>query len=214
MAGSGVGRCRPEPFRARWCRRISAAQDPSRTRRVRRGPFRDRRGEVRQPQAHDRRTGNGIPHHHQPASGHRSGVACNAPWDAAVADRPPRIDRPAYLLEYDFGVSDGKGSRTETIRQTFYPFAEGGPVVFTPRHQKIDMSYGPVHFFSGWFEVPGRVVQKLHAMGLPDGPPEADSPTAAAPRLDPPSSRWPWFVGLAALTTGAGAVAGARRRTT
>jgi hypothetical protein len=126
----------------------------------------------------------------------------------------PASTGPSYLLEYDFGVSDEKGSRIETIRQTFYPFAEDGPMVFTPRHQKIDMSYGPVHFVSGWFEVRGRVMQKLRAMGLPDSPPKDGPAAVAAPRLDPPTSRWPWFVGFAALTAGAGAVAGARRRTT
>ena len=136
--------------------------------------------------------------------------------DGALRARvaPPRSTGPAYMLEYHFGVGDKNGSRTEVIRQAYYPFAEGGLVAFTPRHQRIDMSFGPVRFAPRWVEVGDWAVQKLRAMGLPNSPPEDGPDAVAPPRLDPPPSRWPWFAGLAALTAGAGAVAGARRRTT
>jgi hypothetical protein len=125
---------------------------------------------------------------------------------------PPPSSGPAYLLEYAFAVGDEKGGRLETIRQTLYPFAAGGPVVFTPRRQKIDMSFGPVRFTSGWFEVRGSVLRELRGIGLPDSPPEDGPGAVAAPRLDPPPTKWPWYVGLAALTAGAGVLA--LRRTT
>jgi hypothetical protein len=123
----------------------------------------------------------------------------------------PRSRGPAYLLEYSFGVGDANGSRTETIRQTLYPFATGGPVVFTPRRQKIDMSYGPVRFAAGWFEVPQWVMQTLEGAGLPQTPPEPDAAPARA-RLDSPNSEWGWLTGLGLLTAGGGIVAARRRQ--
>jgi hypothetical protein len=123
----------------------------------------------------------------------------------------PRSRGPAYLLEYSFGVSDANGARTETIRQTLYPFAPGRPVVFTPRRQKIDMSYGPVRFEAGWFEVPQWVIRMLEDEGLPQTPPEPDAASARA-RLDPPNSGWGWLTGLGLLTAGGGIVAARRRQ--
>jgi hypothetical protein len=122
----------------------------------------------------------------------------------------PASSGPAYLLEYRFAVGDADGSRVETVRQTLYPFAEGGPVVFTSRGQMIDMSFGPVRFDPGWYEVPGWVIGKLRGVGLPDAPPR---PVAAQSNNPPSRSSWPLVAGLAALTA-VGAVAGARRQST
>jgi hypothetical protein len=127
------------------------------------------------------------------------------------ADRP-QSRGPAYQLEYGFVVSDANGGRVETVRQTLYPFAAGGPVVFTPRRQRIDMSYGPVRFAHGWFEVPGRILHKLEQAGLPDTPPQPDPAPAAPARLNPAPSGWWWMLALAALAMGAGAVKVRRRR--
>jgi hypothetical protein len=124
-------------------------------------------------------------------------------------DRPASTG-PAYLLEYRFAVGDADGSRVETVRQTLYPFAEGGPVVFTARGQMIDMSFGPVRFDPGWYEVPGWVIGELRRVGLPDAP---TNPVTAPNNNLPSRSSWPLVAGLAALTA-VGAVAGARRRST
>jgi hypothetical protein len=132
--------------------------------------------------------------------------------DRLRAERPLSTG-PAYVLEYGFGVGDEYGSRTETIRQVLYPFAAGGPVVFTPRRQRIDLSYGPVRFAPGWFEVPRWVLPKLERAGLPHKRPEPEPDPAAPASLDPPASGWPGLVGLAALTLGAAAVARRRRAT-
>jgi hypothetical protein len=122
----------------------------------------------------------------------------------------PRSRGPAYLLEYSFGVSDENGSRTETIRQTLYPFASGGPVVFTPRRQKIGLSYGPECFESGWFEVPQWAMRTLESVGLPQTPPEPDAASARA-GLDPPNSGWRWLMAFGLVTAGGGIVAVRRR---
>jgi hypothetical protein len=141
----------------------------------------------------------------------RVSVAMLVGTDRIRVERP-RSTGPAYLLEYAFGVGDEDGSRTETIRQSIYPFAVSGPVVLTPSRQKIDLSYGPVRFAPGWFEVPRWVMQKLEGLGLPHAPPEPGPASAAPVSLDPPSPIGRWVVGLALLTVGAAVVAAFRRR--
>jgi hypothetical protein len=126
----------------------------------------------------------------------------------------PQSPGPAYLLEFGFGVSDENGSRSVTIRQTLYPFAAGGPVVLTPRRQKIDMSYGSAHFAPGSFQVLSWVLHRLERVGLPHTPPEPDPDPTTPARLDPPSVGLRGVLGLAVLAVGAGAVAARRRQLT
>jgi hypothetical protein len=122
----------------------------------------------------------------------------------------PRSTGPAYELEFTFAVADANGGRTEIIRQTLYPFAAGGPVVLTGRGEKIDMSFGPIRFDPGWFEVPRSTVRELRKVGLPHVSPERETTTSSASH--PETTQWPWFAGFAALTVGAGAFAATRRR--
>ena len=119
--------------------------------------------------------------------------------------QPPLTPGPAYVLAYDFGLHDEDGSRTETVHQTLYPFASGGPVVFTEKRQRIEMTYGPVRFASGWFKVPPLILRRLQHAGLPTTPPGpeivANERTAAPPDARP---GWPWLLGVGALATAAG----------
>ena len=39
---------------------------------------------------------------------------------------PPVQPGPAFFLEFEFGVADEDGARTETVDQIVYPFAQGG----------------------------------------------------------------------------------------
>jgi hypothetical protein len=119
----------------------------------------------------------------------------------------PESTGPAYLLAYTFGVGDAHGSHTETIRQLLYPFAAGGPVVFTPRRQKIAMSFGPVRFAPGWVEVPPSIVHKLERVGLPDEPPAGAPVALASPQLESSGSSMPWLWGLTAGLSLVGALA-------
>jgi hypothetical protein len=127
---------------------------------------------------------------------------------------PPQTPGPAYVLAYRFGVHDEDGSRTETIHQTLYPFASGGPVVFTARRQRVDMTYGPVRFVSGWFRVPGGVLRKLQQAGLPAvaPEPELDMSQPTSGRIDATRSGWLWLFGVGALVTVAGTAFQRRRR--
>jgi hypothetical protein len=122
--------------------------------------------------------------------------------------RRARTTRPesagaAYVLTYRFGVGDENGTRSATIHQALYPFASGGPVVFTAMRQGIDTTYGPVRFVHGWFRVPSGTLRTLQRAGLPTTEPEpateleTDRPPLT--RLDGTSSRSPWLLGLGAL---------------
>ena len=124
-----------------------------------------------------------------------------------VRTERPESTGPGYLLEYTVGVGDANGSRNETISQTLYPLAEGGPVVFTGQGQKIDISFGPVRFDQGWFELPPDAVRKLRGLGLPDEPPATAPVALASPQLESSGSSMPLLWGLAAGFAGVGALA-------
>ena len=120
------------------------------------------------------------------------------------AGRPESLGA-RYMLTYRFGVSDGDGSRTTSITQALYPFASGGPVVFTAGRQGIDTTYGRVRFVHGWFSVTSGALRMLQRAGLPARSPELSATDElATERL--PSSRsdgtplaWTWVLGVGAL---------------
>jgi hypothetical protein len=85
----------------------------------------------------------------------------------------PSSTGPSYALEYAFAVGDENGQHVDTIHQRLYPWASPHPVVFTPRRQKIAMSYGGVRVPGGWFTVSRETLRRLQAKGLPEQPPQA-----------------------------------------
>lgn len=115
---------------------------------------------------------------------------------------PPVEPGPAFFLEFEFGVADKDGARTETVDQIVYPFAQGGPVVRTPLGQGFDMSYGPVRFRPGWFGVPRNVLRILEGGGLPRTLTPAPHRYASMTVDRPGGSRVPATV-IAAVVTGA-----------
>jgi hypothetical protein len=103
--------------------------------------------------------------------------------------------------------------RLPDVIQHLYPFAEGGPVLYTPPGQEFVMSVtGEAP--GGWYDAPGRLIRELHRRGLPSTSPAVTGPaggTAAARSSGPGPSPVVWgFVLLAGLLV-AGAVAGRRR---
>jgi hypothetical protein len=99
------------------------------------------------------------------------------------------------------------------VTQHLYPFAEGGPVLYTPPGQEFVMSpTGEAP--GGWYNAPAKLIRELHHRGLPTTPPAAAGPTdgtAATRSSEPGPSPVVWgLVFLAGLLI-AGAVAGRRR---
>jgi hypothetical protein len=115
---------------------------------------------------------------------------------------PPVQPGPAFFLEFEFGVADEDGARTETVDQIVYPFAQGGAVLRTTSGQGFDMSYGPVRFRPGWFVVPRNVLRLLEGVGLPRTLTHAPPSNASMTVDRPGGSRVPATV-IAAVVVGA-----------
>ena len=131
------------------------------------------------------------------------------PWDE-VGKEPPRAEPPLeelgamYAVTYHMPSIQGH-SRAGTVRQALYPFAEGGPLVYTPPSQR--MLGLPVD--SGWQEASTRLTLLLRDLGA--DPDAATNQTVVAPaaQTDAPAddtgSAWPW---IAAGATGVGVLLG------
>jgi hypothetical protein len=118
---------------------------------------------------------------------------------------PPGALGPRY--EVTFVIAEPPGQ--PDVRQHLYPYAEGGPVVYTPGGQEWfggTAGTAPV----GWFAADQGLMDLLTDQGLPITAPAIESAAAAAPQTEP-SPALPWAIaGLAALLL-AGTVAGLRR---
>jgi hypothetical protein len=98
---------------------------------------------------------------------------------------------PRYLVTYRYDF--GPGREDDLIRQELYPYADGGPVTFTPPGQVLT-GEGMAPIGSGWFQADPGFFEFLVEEGLPDTKP------LAAVSQPPP---WTWIlaglVGLAAV---------------
>jgi hypothetical protein len=105
------------------------------------------------------------------------------------------------------------------VTQHLYPFAEGGPVLYTPPGQKFVMS-ATGEAPRGWYDAPPKLIRELHlrglptTCGLPTTSPAVTSPTdgtAATPSSGPGPSPVVWGLAFLAGLLVAGAVAGRKR---
>lgn len=97
------------------------------------------------------------------------------------------------------------------VIQHLYPFARGGPVIYSLPGQEFVMS--PTGEASaGWFNAPPELIRELQSRGLPETAPPAthpeDGPAAAAP---PGASPTGWVLVFLAGLLVAGALASRRR---
>jgi hypothetical protein len=112
-----------------------------------------------------------------------------------------------YLVTYRFDPA----FRDDVIRQDLYPYAEGGPVTYTPSHQKLTGTFGEHGFMRvtpGWDQSSSSsFLSYLVNHGLPErssAVPVASGDAASGPR--PEARTGPWaavavvLVGLAALS--------------
>ena len=118
-------------------------------------------------------------------------------------ERPETLG-PAYALTYHFDVADDRGPRTETAEQILYPFASSGPIVRTEPDEGFDMTYGPVRFASGWYEVPPFVIAELQNLGLPATEPLPEREPSRVSIPSDGSPPWRLLVPLAGLIVWAG----------
>lgn len=70
---------------------------------------------------------------------------------------PPGERGPRYVATYSMSGGD-------TVRQDLYPFAEGGPLAYTPPDQSM---YGKAAYGSGWQRVDDHMDSLLVSFGVP-----------------------------------------------
>jgi hypothetical protein len=105
---------------------------------------------------------------------------------------------PRYVALYWF--DHRPANPDDVIRQDLYPYAEGGPVTYTPPGQKLTGDLG-MRIVAGWYESPLGYLQYLVDHGLPETNPV--TPVAGGePGTDtaPEATTTPWAVIVLTLT--------------
>ena len=136
------------------------------------------------------------------------GVPTNQRHPAAIAlegmlGRFPKSERPPsgtlgprYEFKFELELI---GGRVVALRQAFYPYAEVGPMTFTPAGQAVNFSASPWRFQSGdvhdvkpgWLPFPEEQVNRLQRYGLPsDARAERQQP-AGSSRDQTRAALWP-----------------------
>jgi hypothetical protein len=130
---------------------------------------------------------------------------------AVGMEKPPTKDLgPRYEVVLDVR----QPPQTEDIVQHLYPYAEGGPLLYTPPGQELLDFQAP----SGWATATTDLMDMLHRAGLPESAPVSEPATDPAARpdvrataADEGASSVVWAIaGLAGLLL-VGAVAARRR---
>jgi hypothetical protein len=87
---------------------------------------------------------------------------------------------PRYLVTYR--IHGGGSTAVEIVRQELYPYADGGPVTYTPPGQRIaeGMPWGGA-ISAGWYQSSPKFFDYLVRQGLPE-----TSPVVAADRESAP----------------------------
>jgi hypothetical protein len=122
----------------------------------------------------------------------------------AVEDEPPPGDLgPRYDARYVIEIPGGMPD----IVQHVYPYAEGGPVVYTPPGQEW-IGSPPGTAPAGWYRGGDDLMDLLTSAGLPEtAPAAAVRPTAPAPGPSPA----PWLAGGGLVLLALGVLALRRR---
>jgi hypothetical protein len=97
---------------------------------------------------------------------------------AVGMEKPPTKDLgPRYEVVLDVR----QPPQTNDIVQHLYPYAEGGPLLYTPPGQELLDFRAP----SGWAAATTDLMDMLHEAGLPESAPASEPAKDPAPRPDP-----------------------------
>ena len=155
----------------------------------------------------------------RPSSEHELATLVDLTFPWPGDERPSLQGKPPldelgemYVVSYRMPANH---TPTGTVRQSIYPFAEGGPVSFTPLGQR--MMGMPVE--GGWHYEPTALTPFMRDLGAdPNGPGSLTAITPAAQTATNPAgsdATWPWIAAGAAgvgVLIGAGAVWRIRHR--
>jgi hypothetical protein len=88
------------------------------------------------------------------------------PLESPTAELGPR-----YYLAYHLNLGAAPNLRSETVAVQLYPYAEGGPLAYTPGGQELWS--GPAsrsdyyRVPAGWYRYPSTLVDRMQSHGLP-----------------------------------------------
>jgi hypothetical protein len=132
------------------------------------------------------------------------------PWGggggrAWVSEPPPGDLGPMYTAVYNMPAEMGP-ARKGVVRQQLYPFADGGPVMYTAPGQ----TFFGTRLNQGWQAASPQLTTLMRDLGAdPNAATNAASVTPAAAtsqrEVDDSGSAWPWF---AAVAVGMGVAVG------
>jgi hypothetical protein len=115
---------------------------------------------------------------------------------------------PRYEVRFVIELPRGE----PPIIQHLYPYAKGGPVLYTPPGQEwIGSATGQAP--DGWFAAGPKLIAELQKRGLPERSPVPVGEAADQPVPTPAAGPSPvlWILGIAAALLAAAAAAGRRR---
>jgi hypothetical protein len=101
-----------------------------------------------------------------------------------VTDRPTGPLGPRYEVRVEITIPD----QPRDLVQQLYPYARGGPVLFTPPGQRFLVPRS-----GGWYRAPARLIRQLKVRGLPERSPISAPPAEVAAPADangPPPIAW------------------------
>ncbi|MDQ3752545.1 MAG: hypothetical protein M3333_06605 [Actinomycetota bacterium] len=86
--------------------------------------------------------------------------------------RPPSDGLgPRYELTYHVDIGLSTGIRAVTVAVQLYPYAEGGPLAYTPPGQETrdgpGSRWGGYRLPAGWYRYPPALVRMMQRQGLP-----------------------------------------------
>ncbi|MDQ3766478.1 MAG: hypothetical protein M3346_03935, partial [Actinomycetota bacterium] len=78
---------------------------------------------------------------------------------------------PRYDLAYHLNLGAAPGLRSDTVAVHLYPYAEGGPLAYTPGGQELwggpEPRSGSYRLPPGWYSYPPSLVHRMQSQGLP-----------------------------------------------
>src|SRR6266568_4809247 len=141
-----------------------------------------------------------------------AGAGAGVPPPARLRPAPPKASLgPRYTVIYTVpGVDPRPGEQFGRVRQVLYPYAAGGPVIYTPPGQR---GFGQALQAAGWLRGSAQLTHTLTQLGVPPRPgaqpaQQTHLPTAHPAAAQPAGSRTPGWLIASAAAIAAAALAG------
>jgi hypothetical protein len=142
------------------------------------------------------------------------GAAGSVPPPSPLRTPPPKASLgPRYTVSYTVpGVTPQPGEQFGKVRQDLYPYAAGGPVIYTPPGQH---GFGRALQAAGWLRGSAQLTHTLTQLGVPPRPGTQPAqqthrpPATHAAAAQQPASRTPGWPAATAAAIAVAALTGA-----